>query len=100
MLFLPAAALCCLCSALVTMAAQLFQDDPELTKRVGESVSIDCDGTNQCTSLSRVNWYQKKETGTFKDFQTASTLNIKNVGLDHSAIYYCYCWVSHAHSEK
>ncbi|RVE61280.1 hypothetical protein OJAV_G00169620 [Oryzias javanicus] len=36
MLFLPAAALCCLCSALVTMAAELIQSDLTLTKRVGE----------------------------------------------------------------
>ncbi|GLD70590.1 uncharacterized protein AKAME5_002190800, partial [Lates japonicus] len=48
MLFLPAAALCCLCSALVAMAADLVQDQLSLTKRVSESVSLSCGETNQC----------------------------------------------------
>ncbi|CAI5676818.1 unnamed protein product, partial [Oreochromis niloticus] len=67
MLFLPAAALCCLCSALVTMAAaQLIQDDLTLTRRVGESVSFSCGGIDQCDS-SYVRWYKCNETETFKE---------------------------------
>ncbi|XP_067460853.1 uncharacterized protein [Thunnus thynnus] len=37
MLFLPAAALCCLCSALVAMAADLIQKDLTLTRRVADT---------------------------------------------------------------
>ncbi|KAG7222314.1 hypothetical protein INR49_016378 [Caranx melampygus] len=48
MLFLPAAALCCLCSALVAMAAELVQDQLSLTRRVGEPVSFSCERTEQC----------------------------------------------------
>ncbi|XP_067460848.1 uncharacterized protein [Thunnus thynnus] len=40
MLFLPAAALCCLCSALVAMAEELIQEDLTLTKKAGEKVSF------------------------------------------------------------
>nr|XP_024656720.1 uncharacterized protein LOC106676803 [Maylandia zebra] len=125
MLFLPAAALCCLCSALVTMAAeQLIQDDLTLTRRVGESVSFSCGGTEQCSS-SYVLWYQKKEKETFRvifdinknngnidrsysshpqkdEFASVNTnkgweLEVKQVKLDHSATYYCSCWVSAPH---
>uniref|UniRef100_A0AAX7TS28 Ig-like domain-containing protein n=1 Tax=Astatotilapia calliptera TaxID=8154 RepID=A0AAX7TS28_ASTCA len=104
MLFLPAAALCCLCS-------------------VGESVSFSCGGTEQCSS-SYVLWYQKKEKETFQfififdkdngqvlsgydkdDFSSLNKgkdweLEIKKVKPDHSATYYCSCWVSAPHSEK
>ncbi|XP_067460845.1 uncharacterized protein [Thunnus thynnus] len=67
MLFLPAAALCCLCSALVAMAAELIQDDLTLTRRAGENVSFSCGGTNQCdSSYPYVFWYQKKDTETFR----------------------------------
>ncbi|KAI3374134.1 hypothetical protein L3Q82_005999 [Scortum barcoo] len=58
MLFLPAAALCCLCSALVAMAAELIQEDLTLTRRVGQKVSFSC-GTDQCSG-SYVYWYQKE----------------------------------------
>ncbi|KAG8003812.1 hypothetical protein GBF38_007793 [Nibea albiflora] len=61
MLFLPAAALCCLCSALVATAAELTQDDLTLTRRVGEEVSFSCGQTHQC-DYSYVLWFQKKET--------------------------------------
>ncbi|KAG7231855.1 hypothetical protein INR49_010251 [Caranx melampygus] len=64
MLFLPAAALCCLCSALVAMAAELVQDQLSLTRRVGEPVSFSCEGTEQCEG-DYVTWYQKKETFTW-----------------------------------
>ncbi|XP_039457734.1 uncharacterized protein LOC120434185 [Oreochromis aureus] len=116
MLFLPAAALCCLCSALVTMAAeQLIQDDLTLTRRVGESVSFSCGGTKQC-DYEWVLWFQKKETFTLilrinrntsdihtgynhpqiDDFSVENTvsgceLKIEKVKLDHSATYYCRC---------
>ncbi|XP_076732832.1 immunoglobulin lambda-1 light chain-like [Maylandia zebra] len=119
MLFLPAAALCCLCSALVTMAAeQLIQDDLTLTRRVGQSVSFSCGGTEQCV-VNEVWWYQKKERGTFRvigympkrgsctlnkgyghpqkdDFSSMNTQNscelkINKVKRDHSATYYCNC---------
>ncbi|RVE61281.1 hypothetical protein OJAV_G00169630 [Oryzias javanicus] len=49
MLFLPAAALCCLCSALVSMAAELIQGDLTLTRGVGETVSFSCGGFQQCS---------------------------------------------------
>ncbi|XP_067460850.1 uncharacterized protein [Thunnus thynnus] len=64
MLFLPAAALCCLCSALVAMAADLIQDDLTLTKKAGETVYFRCGGTNQC-DRNNVYWLQKKDTETF-----------------------------------
>ncbi|XP_047445316.1 immunoglobulin lambda-1 light chain-like [Mugil cephalus] len=117
MLFLPAAALCCLCSALVAMAADLTQDQLTWTRRVGQTVSFRCEGTGQC-SFNDVYWYQKKETETFKrilrinksngrinkgynhpqedDFssvnkQNSWELEIKKVKVDHSASYYCSC---------
>ncbi|XP_062284294.1 uncharacterized protein LOC133990136 [Scomber scombrus] len=118
MLFLPAAALCCLCSALVAMAAQLTQDDLTLTRRAGQSVSFSCQGTDQCYS-EYVYWFQKKDTETFKliididsangnldksynhpqkdDFSSVETQNgwglqIQTVKLSHSATYYCSCF--------
>ncbi|XP_073347509.1 immunoglobulin lambda-1 light chain-like [Pagrus major] len=117
MLFLPAAALCCLCSALVAMAAQLIQDDLTLTRRVDGDVSFSCRGTDQCF-YSEVFWYQKKDTETFtrilyhnkdscniehrydhpqkNDFsvvnnQNGCELKIQTVKLLHSATYYCSC---------
>ncbi|XP_040911759.1 M1-specific T cell receptor beta chain-like isoform X2 [Toxotes jaculatrix] len=124
MLFLPAAALCCLCSALVAMAAELIQDQLSLTRRVGEPVSFSCGGTDRCDG-SYIYWYQKKDTETFrvildidrrdgeldkgydhpqKDDFTAENkpnsceLKIKKVKLDHSATYYCSCWKSGSHN--
>nr|XP_046265364.1 immunoglobulin lambda-1 light chain-like [Scatophagus argus] len=118
MLFLPAAALCCLCSALAAMAAQLTQDQLSLTRRVSQSVSFSCGGTDQC-DRSYVYWYQKKDTETFRrilslssrscsigyryghpqenDFaavreQNGCELKIQTVNLLHSATYYCACW--------
>ncbi|XP_053185530.1 immunoglobulin kappa light chain-like [Scomber japonicus] len=118
MLFLPAAALCCLCSALVAMAAQLIQDDLTLTRRAGQTVSFSCRGTDQCDS-DYVFWYQKKDKETFKaildinrnngelykgynhpqkdDFsalnkQKGCELQIQTVKLSHSATYYCSCY--------
>uniref|UniRef100_A0A3Q1HVA0 Ig-like domain-containing protein n=1 Tax=Anabas testudineus TaxID=64144 RepID=A0A3Q1HVA0_ANATE len=123
MLFLPAAALCCLCSALVSMAAELVQDDLTLTRRVGQNVSFSCGRTDQCSS-SYVWWYQKKETETFRvildisrstgsidksynhpekdDFTAVNKgngceLKIEKVKVDHSASYYCSCWISGSH---
>nr|XP_046263542.1 immunoglobulin lambda-1 light chain-like isoform X5 [Scatophagus argus] len=117
MLFLPAAALCCLCSALAAMAAQLTQDQLSLTRRVGQSVSFSCEGTDQC-DYSYVYWYQKKDTETFRvildihrrngnidysynhpqkdDFSAVNKpngceLKIQTVNLLHSATYYCAC---------
>ncbi|XP_047223781.1 immunoglobulin lambda-1 light chain-like [Girardinichthys multiradiatus] len=115
MLFLPAAALCCLCSALAAMATQLSQDDLTLTRREGQSVSFSCGGMDQCAS--DVTWYQKKDTETFKailyiytggsaekpfnhpqknDFsaeknQNDCKLKISKVKPSHSASYYCGC---------
>ncbi|XP_078028926.1 immunoglobulin lambda-1 light chain-like [Epinephelus lanceolatus] len=117
MLFLPAAALCCLCSALVAMAAeQLIQDDLTLTRRVGENVSFTCRNTDQC-DYDYVFWFQKRDTETFTvildiirnsgdiekdrynhpqkdDFsavyeQNVCELKIQTVKLNHSATYYC-----------
>ncbi|KAL3989048.1 hypothetical protein ACER0C_013366 [Sarotherodon galilaeus] len=116
MLFLPAAALCCLCSALVTMAEeQLIREDLTLTRRVGESVSFSCGGTDQCDD-DWIHWYQKKENETFKvllridksdgevrsdyghpqkdDFsaenkKNSCELKINKIKRDHSATYYC-----------
>ncbi|XP_041805275.1 immunoglobulin lambda-1 light chain-like [Chelmon rostratus] len=120
MLLLPAAALCCLCSVLVAMAAELIQDDLTLTRRVGEKVSFSCRGTQQCSS-DAVFWVQKKDTETFRailiiyrssghvysgfnhpqkdDFsavnkQDGCELVIQTVKLLHSASYYCSCWIS------
>uniref|UniRef100_A0A096M0J0 Immunoglobulin V-set domain-containing protein n=1 Tax=Poecilia formosa TaxID=48698 RepID=A0A096M0J0_POEFO len=117
MLFLPAAALCWLGSALAAMATQLVQDDLTLTRREGESVSFSC-GTGQCGYDEYRYWYQKKET--FKiifryrksncrieqqynhpqnaDFsleriENGCSLKIKNVRDIHSASYYCSCLV-------
>ncbi|XP_061586937.1 immunoglobulin lambda-1 light chain-like [Cololabis saira] len=122
MLFLPAAALCCLCSALVAMAAELVQDDVTLTRRVGQSVSFSC-GTDQC-DWDYIFWYQKKEKETFRvildierntgvidsdynhpqkaDFSAENTQNgcllkLNRVKLDHSATYYCSCVKRVAH---
>ncbi|XP_076601691.1 immunoglobulin lambda-1 light chain-like [Chaetodon auriga] len=119
MLLLPAAALCCLCSALAVMAAELIQDDLTLTRRVGEKVSFSCGGTQQCDgSYDYVFWYQKKDTETFRrilrvdrsngrvysgynhpqkdDFsavnkQNGCELQIQKAKLLHSASYYCSC---------
>ncbi|XP_053185525.1 immunoglobulin kappa light chain-like [Scomber japonicus] len=118
MLFLPAAALCCLCSALVAMAAQLIQEDLTLTRRAGENVSFSCRGTDQCGN--NVWWLQKKDAETFKmildinrntgklnkgynhpledDFSAVnkpngSELQIQTVKLSHSATYYCNCQI-------
>ncbi|XP_053185527.1 immunoglobulin kappa light chain-like [Scomber japonicus] len=120
MLFLPAAALCCLCSALVAMAAQLIQKDLTLTRRAGENVSFSCRGTEQCSSL-RIFWYQKKDTDVFtlildinsntgelrkgfnhpqiNDFSSVNKSNgwelqIQTVQLSHSATYYCNCGIN------
>ncbi|XP_037644508.1 uncharacterized protein LOC119499303 [Sebastes umbrosus] len=122
MLFLPAAALCCLCSALVAMAAELIQDDLTLTRRVGGKVSFSCRGTNQCGD-NYVYWYQKGDTETFTlildidkrdgtidssynhpqkdDFsavnkQNGCELEIQKVKLSHSASYYCACDTLHS----
>ncbi|XP_044223645.1 immunoglobulin lambda-1 light chain-like [Thunnus albacares] len=120
MLFLPAAALCCLCSALVAMAAELIQKDLTLTRRAGEKVSFSCGGTDQCYSEQPfVYWLQKKDTETFTvildidmrtgdkdndynhpqkdDFsvvkaQNGCELQIQKVQLSHSATYYCSCF--------
>ncbi|XP_053188500.1 immunoglobulin lambda-1 light chain-like [Scomber japonicus] len=124
MLFLPAAALCCLCSALVAMAAQLIQDDLTLTRRAGETVSFICRGTEQCDTRYYVVWYQKKDTETFTrilhivsnggvnkdyfnhpqkdDFSAAKKennyeLQIQTVQLSHSATYYCSCLKLESH---
>ncbi|XP_070831131.1 immunoglobulin lambda-1 light chain-like [Chaetodon trifascialis] len=120
MLLLPAAALCCLCSALAAMAAELIQNDLTLTRRVGEKVSFSCGGTDQC-DYDYVYWYQKKDTETFRvildidrssggiysgynhpqkdDFsavnkQNGCELQIQKAKLSHSASYYCSCWKS------
>ncbi|XP_062286526.1 uncharacterized protein LOC133991928 [Scomber scombrus] len=126
MLFLPAAALCCLCSALVAMAAQLIQEDLTLTRRAGKKVSFSCRGTEECYSSYSVYWYQKKDTETFtrilnirmsdgrvdknyynhpqkEDFSAAKKQNnyelqIQTVQLSHSATYYCSCWKSGSHN--
>ncbi|XP_067460785.1 immunoglobulin lambda-1 light chain-like [Thunnus thynnus] len=119
MLFHPAAALCCLCSALVAMAAELIQKDLTLTRRAGETVSFSCGGTDQCdSSYPSVFWLQKKDTETFTPILDIDTTNgkvdrrynhsqeddfsfvnkgngwelqIRTVQLSHSATYYCSC---------
>ncbi|XP_059201222.1 immunoglobulin lambda-1 light chain-like [Centropristis striata] len=119
MLFLPAAALCCLCSALAAMATQLLQEDLTWTRRVGERVSFSCRGTEQCDRrYPFVYWYQKRDTETITlildidrddgkidkrynhpqkdDFsavnkQNGCELQIQSVKLTHSATYYCCC---------
>nr|CBY85066.1 T-cell receptor gamma chain precursor [Dicentrarchus labrax] len=120
MLFLPAAALCCFSTALVAMAAELSQDHLTLTRRVGQTVSFSCGGTDQCDD-DYVFWYQKKDTETFRvilvigrsngnidksynhpqkdDFSAVNKgngceLQIQTVKLSHSATYYCACYKS------
>uniref|UniRef100_A0A3B3CXL4 Immunoglobulin V-set domain-containing protein n=1 Tax=Oryzias melastigma TaxID=30732 RepID=A0A3B3CXL4_ORYME len=110
-------------STLVSMAAELIQEDLTLTRGVGESVSFSCGGFQQCSG-SYMYWYQKKETEPLKlilrfdqnrhtvhddyghpqkgDFsamktQTGCELKINKVKVDHSASYYCNCW---SHSDK
>uniref|UniRef100_A0AAX7TFX5 Ig-like domain-containing protein n=1 Tax=Astatotilapia calliptera TaxID=8154 RepID=A0AAX7TFX5_ASTCA len=117
MFFLQAAALCCLSSALFTMATELIQNDLTLTRRAGESVSFSCGGTDQC-STAVVYWYQNKVSDKFRviiginrrtgaitsdynhpqqnDFsavvkQNSWALELKTVKVIHSAIYYCSC---------
>ncbi|CAJ1073069.1 uncharacterized protein LOC122993446 [Xyrichtys novacula] len=126
MLLLPAAALYCLCSALLSTAEDLIQEDLTLTRREGEQVSFSCDQTDRCDS-SWVYWYQKKDSDTFKrilyitrgsgalgkgynhpqedDFsavkiQNSWGLQIQTVKVSHSATYYCSCWKVKTHSEK
>ncbi|XP_040911765.1 M1-specific T cell receptor beta chain-like isoform X2 [Toxotes jaculatrix] len=123
MLFLPAAALCCLCSALVAMAAELNQDQLSLTRTVGQPVSFSCGGTDRCDTDYR-DWWQKKDKETFKwiiainkntnelvpnrnhpqkdDFTAENKpngceLKINKVKLIHSATYYCSCWKRDSH---
>ncbi|CAB1437618.1 unnamed protein product [Pleuronectes platessa] len=112
MLLLPAAALCCLCSALVATAAELTQDQLSLTATIGGEASFSCGGTDQHNYIW---WFQKKDTGTFtlildisrdgsidkgynhpqKDDFTAERqqnsweLKIKKVKPSHAATYYC-----------
>ncbi|KAF0046417.1 hypothetical protein F2P81_000050 [Scophthalmus maximus] len=62
MRLLPAAALCCLCSALVAMAAQPIQEQLSLTRTVGDAASFSCGGTDGCYVI----WFQKKDTETFR----------------------------------
>ncbi|XP_060941062.1 uncharacterized protein LOC133018662 [Limanda limanda] len=120
MLLLPAAALCCLCPALVAMAAEMTQDQLSLTRRVDEQASFSC-GTDQCGWII---WFQKKDTGTFRtildiyvsggniyknynhpqkdDFtsqrqQNSWELKIEKVKRSHAATYYCACWGSGTH---
>ncbi|XP_062260381.1 uncharacterized protein LOC133968399 [Platichthys flesus] len=114
MLLLPAAALCCLCSALVATAAELTQDQLSLTSRDGGEASFSCGGTDQ---RQYIFWFQKKDTGTFRpildisrsgyidrgynhpqkdDFtaerhQNSCDLKIKKVKPSHAATYYCAC---------
>ncbi|XP_058496594.1 immunoglobulin kappa light chain-like [Solea solea] len=119
MVLLRAAALCCLCSALVAMAAELIQEQLSLTRRVGETASFSCGGLDLCGDY--VGWYQKKETETFtvildinrdtgevdsdynhpqiKDFTAQMNnnnkiceLKINKVQSSHSASYYCSCY--------
>uniref|UniRef100_A0A3P8SLT5 Ig-like domain-containing protein n=1 Tax=Amphiprion percula TaxID=161767 RepID=A0A3P8SLT5_AMPPE len=105
------------------MAAQLIQDDLTLTRRVGESASFSCRQTDQCDS-DYIYWYQKKETETFRvilridrtngqiyssynhpqknDFsavkiQNGVELKLDKVKLQHSASYYCSCYISGFH---
>ncbi|CAB1439530.1 unnamed protein product [Pleuronectes platessa] len=112
MLLLPAAALCCLCSALVATAAELTQDQLSLTATIGGEASFSCGGTDQ---YDYIFWFQKKDTGTFKqilvlirgdvyndynhpqkdDFtaerqQNSWELKIKKVKPSHAATYYCW----------
>uniref|UniRef100_A0A8P4FZI7 Ig-like domain-containing protein n=1 Tax=Dicentrarchus labrax TaxID=13489 RepID=A0A8P4FZI7_DICLA len=106
------------------MAAELSQDHLTLTRRVGQTVSFSCGGTDQCDS-NYVVWYQKKDTETFTrilyfnkntcnigyrynhtqkdDFSAVNKgngceLKIQTVKLSHSATYYCSCYKSAPHS--
>ncbi|CAJ1087211.1 immunoglobulin lambda-1 light chain-like [Xyrichtys novacula] len=124
MLLLPAAALYCLCSALLSTAEDLIQEDLTLTRREGEQVSFSCE-TDRCSS-KYVFWFQKKDSDTFKvildidrssgeldksynhpekdDFsavkiQNSWGLQIQTVKVSHSATYYCSCWKRETHKK-
>ncbi|CAJ1073072.1 uncharacterized protein LOC122993446 [Xyrichtys novacula] len=126
MLLLPAAALYCLCSALLSTAEDLIQEDLTLTRRGGEQVSFSCEETDRCSG-DWVYWYQKKDSDTFKvildisrsggaldksynhpqkdDFSAvikteSCELRIQTVKVSHSATYYCSCVKWSPHSEK
>ncbi|XP_060941065.1 immunoglobulin lambda-1 light chain-like [Limanda limanda] len=113
MLLLPAAALCCLCSALVAMAAEPTQDQLSLSVGIGGNASFSCGGTDQCRLII---WFQKEDEGTFRqilvltrvnvdkeynhphkdDFtaerqQNSCELKIDRVKPSHAATYYCAC---------
>ncbi|XP_038125858.1 immunoglobulin lambda-1 light chain-like [Cyprinodon tularosa] len=118
MLFLPAAALCCLCSGLVAMATELVQDRLSVVAKAKTTVSLKCSGTDNCEK-KQVYWYQKTEKDPFravlridltdgnvnnryshpnKDDFTATkekygcTLVIKEVKVEHEGTYFCVCW--------
>ncbi|XP_029991075.1 immunoglobulin lambda-1 light chain-like isoform X1 [Sphaeramia orbicularis] len=118
MLLLLPAALCCLCSALVTTATQLTQDKLFLSKGVEKSVSMSCGGTEQCDE-KKLYWFQKKDGQPFQiilrynleneqpnnrfnhpdkdDFSVWKTdsgceLRIATTKAAHSATYYCACY--------
>ncbi|KAG7999516.1 hypothetical protein GBF38_000754 [Nibea albiflora] len=126
MLFLPAAALCCLCSALVAMAAELTQDDLTLTRRAGQQVSSAVDGLisgellcmvvpeerqrkfrvilyynrHSCAIGRRYDHPQKNDFSA-ENKQNGCALKIQKVNVAHSATYYCACYKSAgSHSEK
>ncbi|KAM9322270.1 uncharacterized protein KZ484_020482 [Pholidichthys leucotaenia] len=54
---IPAAALCCLTSVLVSMAAELIQKQFSQTRTTGEVVSLECEKADQCEK-KHVYWYQ------------------------------------------
>ncbi|XP_028283414.1 immunoglobulin lambda-1 light chain-like [Parambassis ranga] len=122
MLLLPAAALCCLCSALVAMETELVQETVSVTRRVGDRVPLRCTGADRCDT-SVMYWYQN--THAFSallrfDFVSRKSANfmhplkdsfstvwqvhgmdlmINNLIAAHSAVYYCACWKG-LHSDR
>ncbi|XP_014867930.1 PREDICTED: uncharacterized protein LOC106933296 [Poecilia mexicana] len=127
MLFLPAAALCWLGSALAAMATPLVQKDLTLTRNAGETVAIRCSGFEMCDS-NFIYWYQKKtaaehlvpilridrsgekRTSTFDHPLRGSftamrkdggvELVISGAAAEHSATYYCVCHKTGSHSAE
>ncbi|MEQ2165784.1 hypothetical protein GOODEAATRI_020796 [Goodea atripinnis] len=118
MLFLPAAALCCLCSALAAMATQLIQERLTHVAKVGTTISLKCSETGVCEK-KHVYWYQNTKKYPLRvilridltdghinkrynhpqrdDFSASKEvygcdLVIKEVKVEHEGSYFCVCW--------
>lgn len=100
-------------SAGLVVIETLMTQKISVTTRAGQSVFISCGGIDRCYQY--VEWYQKKDTGTFErllyinnrdgevthkdDFsaqvqQNTCNLILRSAQVSHTASYYCLCYVS------